>query len=96
MGVNIKNAEGYYDPTTFEALTNIEKERKQKEYDLNKFRPLVYICSPFSGDVEKNVEAAKKYSRAAVEKGYIPITRNTTILIKCTPRHIIRKITFLL
>lgn len=74
MGVNIKNAEGYYDPTTYEALTNIEKERKQKEYDLNKFRPLVYICSPFSGDVRGNTEAARKYSRFAVNAGYIPVT----------------------
>lgn len=74
MGVNIKNAEGYYDPTTFEALTNIVREEKQKERDLKKFRPLVYICSPFSGDVRGNTEAAKKYSRFAVNAGYIPVT----------------------
>ena len=38
------------------------------------FRPLVYICSPYAGDIETNVENAKKYSRFAVEKGCIPIT----------------------
>lgn len=37
-------------------------------------RPIVYICSPFSGDVEGNVAAARRYSRFAVDKGYIPIT----------------------
>ena len=40
---------------------------------LRAFRPIVYICSPFSGDVEKNVAAAQGYSRFAVDKGYIPI-----------------------
>lgn len=36
-------------------------------------RPMVYICSPFSGDVEANVANARRYSRFAVDKGYIPI-----------------------
>lgn len=40
---------------------------------LRAFRPIVYICSPFSGDIEKNVAAARAYSRFAVEQGYIPI-----------------------
>ena len=38
------------------------------------FRPVVYICSPYSGDTEKNVENAKKYSRFAVDRHYLPIT----------------------
>lgn len=33
----------------------------------------MYICSPFSGDVEGNVAAAQRYSRFAVDKGYIPV-----------------------
>ena len=36
-------------------------------------RPLVYICSPYSGDVEANVTAARNYCRLAVDKGYIPV-----------------------
>ena len=36
--------------------------------------PRVYICSPFSGDVEHNTNNALKYSRYALEKGYFPIT----------------------
>ena len=33
----------------------------------------MYICSPFAGDIEKNVATARDYSRFAVDKGYIPI-----------------------
>lgn len=36
--------------------------------------PLVYICSPYAGDVEKNVEKARAYSRFAVEQNVIPMT----------------------
>ena len=35
----------------------------------------VYICSPCRGDYENNIQRAKEYSRAAVEKGVIPVTR---------------------
>ena len=37
-------------------------------------RPLVYICSPFSGDIDGNTEKARSYSRFAVDKGTIPLT----------------------
>ena len=69
MSISKLNAERYYDPTAYEALSNIEQE----EHALRAFRPIVYICSPYAGDVEKNVEAAQRYSRFAVDKGYIPI-----------------------
>ena len=38
-----------------------------------KYYPLVYICSPFSGDVENNVIKARKYSRYAFDEGNIPL-----------------------
>ena len=38
-----------------------------------RYYPLVYICSPFSGDVENNVIKAKTYCRYALDKGSIPI-----------------------
>ena len=38
------------------------------------YRPMVYICSPYAGDIEHNIEMAKKYSRFAVEHDTIPIT----------------------
>ena len=64
-GVSYRNQEGYADPTVFHVLSKIEKEQK-------KYRPLVYICSPFSGDEEGNTAKAKKYSRFAVDAGVIP------------------------
>jgi len=36
-------------------------------------RPIVYICSRFSGDVVKNVRAAQSFCRFAVDKGFIPL-----------------------
>ena len=33
----------------------------------------VYICSPYRGDVETNVQNARKYCRAAVELSCLPI-----------------------
>lgn len=65
MSISKMNAERYYDPTAYEALTAIEKEEKA----LRAFRPIVYICSPYAGDVDTNVENARRYSRFAVEKG---------------------------
>ena len=69
MSINKFNSEGYYDPTAYEAMTTVEKEEKA----LRAFRPIVYICSPYAGDVSKNVENARNYSRFAVDKGYIPV-----------------------
>lgn len=69
MNINKFNSEGYYDPTTYEALSSIENE----ERSLRTFRPIVYICSPYAGDVETNVQKARRYCRFAVDKGYIPI-----------------------
>lgn len=70
MSVDIHNSEGYVDPTAFEALSGIEHEEQKA---LRAFRPIVYICSPYAGDIETNVVAVRRYSRFAVEKGYIPI-----------------------
>ena len=66
---DFRNAEGYADPTAYGAFCAIEKEEKA----LRAFRPIVYICSPYAGDVENNTAAARRYSRFAVEAGYIPI-----------------------
>ena len=64
MGKDYLNSEGYPDPTAFEAIRNIEKRQ---------YRPLVYICSPYAGNVETNVDNARRYCRFAVDSGYIPI-----------------------
>lgn len=36
-------------------------------------RPVVYICSPFSGDTDGNSRRARKYCRYAVSQGVIPV-----------------------
>ena len=69
MDPNLYNAEGYADPTAYEALMNIERKAKKT----CAFRPVVYVCSPLSGDMDANQEAARSYCRFAVEAGYIPI-----------------------
>lgn len=77
MSINRKNAEGYRDPTTYEALTNIAKDEadkaeEQREQEKKKYRPKVYVCSPFSGDVKTNTINARRYCAFAVKEGYIP------------------------
>ena len=67
MNNDYRNSEGYPDPTAGEALSRIAANEKQS---LRAFRPIAYICSPFSGDVETNVANARRYSRFAVDKGY--------------------------
>ena len=64
MGNDYLNKEGYPDPTAFEAMKNIGKRP---------YRPLVYICSPYAGDIEANVANARRYCRFAVDSGCIPI-----------------------
>ena len=54
-------------------LTVLSVPLKKEEKTLRAFRPIVYICSPYAGDVENNTAAARRYSRFAVEAGYIPI-----------------------
>ena len=67
--INRLNASGYPDPTAYEALTRVEKELHD-----SRFRPIVYICSLFSGNSKANLENARRYSRFAVDQGYLPIT----------------------
>jgi len=61
------NSEGYPDPTAAEALENVMREEKAKKY-----KPCVFICSPFAGDTARNLENARRYLKFAVEQGVIP------------------------
>lgn len=63
------NNEHYLDPTPQQALSTIEAEKKA----MKTYLPLVYVCSPYSGDTLKNTENARRYSRFAFEQGRIPI-----------------------
>lgn len=72
--MNLYNAEGYIDLTAYEALSRIEREER-KAKKAAAYRPLVYICSPYSqGCMNTNIENARKYSRFAVEAHCVPIT----------------------
>ena len=70
---NLYNAEGYVSPTEYAAFTRIEKAERAAA-KAAAFRPIVYICSPYSGEVERNLEMARKFSRFAVDRHYLPIT----------------------
>ena len=72
MTVSRYNSEGYKDPVVFEALTRVEAEERAARAAAA-YRPLVYICSPYAGDIEKNTYRARAFSRFAVEKRYIPL-----------------------
>ena len=65
------NAEGYKDLTAYEALRNIEKEEEQ----FSRLK-LIYVCSPFAGNVEYNTSRAKGYSRYVMSKGFIPLAHH--------------------
>ena len=58
--MNKYNKEGYLDLIPYYALKT-------------HYYPIVYICSPYAGDIENNIINAKKYSRFAIDKGYMPI-----------------------
>ncbi|TCT14597.1 hypothetical protein EDC18_10578 [Natranaerovirga pectinivora] len=66
MGVNLYNSEGYLDPTAYEAIKNIEEEIKLEK------KKVVFICSPYAGDIELNTERAKRYGRFAITKNTVP------------------------
>lgn len=65
-GVSYRNAEGYSDPVPYAAARKMDQENR-------KYRPLVYICSPFQGDEDGNVAKARRFCRFAVDQGAIPL-----------------------
>jgi hypothetical protein len=75
MRVNPRlNAEGYHDPTASDAIAAVSREEKIKARAVAKpYRPLIFVCSPLAGDVERNIKNARRYSKFAVDKGAIPI-----------------------
>ena len=72
------NHEGYHDPTAHEALTNIEREEREANlkafaHTVPAYRPFVFICSPYAGDVAVNERKTREYCRFAIEQNCIPI-----------------------
>lgn len=77
MGISKYNSEGYRDPTTYAALTNIEAERRAERLAevarSPNYRPIVFICSPYADDPAGNERRAMRYCRFAVDRECIPI-----------------------
>ena len=67
MDFGLKNAEGYYDLTAYEAIKNVSDEEKIKP------RNIIYVCSPLKGDIEKNRQKACEYCKFVISKGHIPV-----------------------
>ena len=61
-----RNAEHYPDPTAYQAIRNAEPPRFP-------FRPVVYVCSPYAGNVDANTARARKYCRYVTDQGGIPL-----------------------
>lgn len=64
--ISFLNASGCPDPTVFEMLKREERERFG-------YRPLAYVCSPYSGDVAGNVRLARKVCAQVLTRGRIPL-----------------------
>ena len=62
--MNQRNPEGYMDLTPYEALQNMEQAQR---------KPMVFICSPFAGDIPLNINRAKRYARFAVNRQAVPV-----------------------
>lgn len=61
-----RNGEHYPDPTAYKAIRKAVSPKFP-------FRPVVYVCSPYSGDIEANVRKARRYCRYAADQGCIPL-----------------------
>ncbi len=62
--MDVRNHEGYMDMTPYLALSKCHTRKWYK---------VVYICSPYAGNVEANIENARRYCRYAVEAGCMPV-----------------------
>lgn len=61
-----RNGAHYPDPTAYQAIRNAEPPRFS-------FQPIVYVCSPYAGDVERNILRARSCCRYAADQGCIPL-----------------------
>lgn len=78
MSINKFNHEGYYDPTVYQALTNIQAEQRalrcQHTAPRRPYRPMVFICSPYEDDILNSERKARVFSKFAVKQDTIPVT----------------------
>ena len=62
------NLEHYPDPTAHRAVSRIMREISHIG-----FRRMVFICSPYKGDMVRNAERARGYCRFAISQNCIPV-----------------------
>ncbi len=67
----IFTAEHYADPTAGLAMARVSSSLRFPEH--RPPWPMVYICSPLSGDMPGNQRRARRYSRFALEQGCMPM-----------------------
>lgn len=70
--MEIRNSEGYMDIVPYKAIINVNREKKAVIKPA--FRPLVYVCAPYSGDIEGNKKKAAEFAHFAYKQGCIPLT----------------------
>lgn len=70
--MKIRNSEGYMDLVAYKAIMNVDREKKAETKSA--FRPLVYVCAPFNGDIEGNKKKAAEFAEFAYKNGCIPVT----------------------
>ena len=78
MSISMFNHEGYSDPTAHDALAVIEREERKEQLsvlaqNVPGYKPLVFICSPYAGDIPENERKARHFCRFAIEQNCIPI-----------------------
>ncbi len=78
MSISRFNHEGYYDPTAYSALTAIERQARKAgltslSQNIHGFRPLVFICSPFAGEIMKNAHKTRQFCQFAIKRNCIPV-----------------------
>ena len=70
--MKIRNSEGYMDLVAYKAIMNVDREKKAETKSA--FRPLIYVCAPFNGDIEGNKKKAAEFAHFAYKQGCIPVT----------------------
>lgn len=70
--MKIRNSEGYMDLVAYKAIMNVDREKKAETKSA--FRPLIYVCAPFNGDIEGNKKKAAEFAEFAYKNGCIPVT----------------------
>lgn len=70
MGIPRFNNEGYPDPTAHDALSRIPQTKRQAS-DPN-YRAIVFVCSPFAGDIEQNVQNAIRFCQYTLSRNRFP------------------------